>query len=218
LGELALQANSLDVADEAFHKELETNPKSASAIYGIAQVQHRRGQDELARESFQRFASMEPGNAAVHVQLGGLAEIRKDWPEAISQYETALKLDSNAAVAKNNLAWLYEEHGGNIAVALRLAQEARSALPKDPHVADTLGWLLVRMGSSESAVPYLKECVGASLANPSYHYHLGTAYFNAGHKEQAKRELLTALRLQHSFDGSDEARKVLDTIKAAPTN
>lgn len=161
---------------------------------------------------------MEPGNAAVHVQLGALAEIKKDWPQAISQYETAIKLDSNSAVAKNNVAWLYAEHGGNIAVALRLAQEARSALPKDPHVADTLGWLLVRMGSAESAIPYLKECVAAIPANASYHYHLGTAYSKAGQKEQAKHELRTALRLQESFEGSDDARKALDAINAAQTN
>jgi tetratricopeptide (TPR) repeat protein len=218
LGELALQANKLDVADKAFQKELQINPQSNAAIYGMGQVQRNRGQYDAARESFDRFASAEPANAAVHVQLGGLAELKKDWPQAISQYEMALKLDSNYALAKNNLAWLYAEHGGNISVALRLAQEARSALPKDPHVADTLGWLLVKIGSAQSAVPYLKECTRAIPQNPAYHYHLGTAYFNAGQTEQAKQELQTALRLRASFEGSDEARKALDTIKASASN
>ena len=215
LGELALQANKLDIAEKAFQKELQINPQSTTAIYGMAGVQRDRGQYDASRESFERFASAEPDNAAVYVQLGGLAEIRKDWPRAISQYETALKLDSKYALAKNNLAWLYAEHGGNISVALRLAQEARSALPKDPHVADTLGWLLVKMGAAPSAVPYLKECTGAIPANPAYHYHLGTAYFNAGQTEQAKQELRTALRLRGSFEGSDQTKKVLDSIEAS---
>jgi tetratricopeptide (TPR) repeat protein len=214
LGELALQSNKLDVAERAFQKEVEIDPKSATALYGIAEVQRARGQYDLARASFEHFASLEPANAPVHVQLGVLAEIKKDWPNAISQYEAALKLDPNLSIAKNNLAWAYAEHGGNIAVALRLAQEARSALPRDPHVADTLGWVLVRMGSAKSAVPYLKECSQAIPANAAYHYHLGTAYFNAGQKDQAKHELQTALRLQNSFEGSAEATKTLDTINA----
>jgi len=214
-GEFALQANKLDVAEKAFQKELQINPQSTTAVYGIGEAQRARGQYDLSRESFERFASAEPANAAVHVQLGGLAELNKDWPQAISQYETALKLDSNYAIAKNNLAWMYAEHGGNISVALRMAQEARSALPKDPHVADTLGWILVRIGSANSAVPYLKECIAAFPKNPAYHYHLGTAYFNAGQTEQAKYELQVALRLRDSFEGSDEARKALDVIKAS---
>lgn len=215
LGELALQANKLDLAEKAFQRELQINPQSVSALYGMAQVQLSRGQDDASREWFERFAAAQPKNAAVHVQLGALAERQKDWPRAISQYEAAIKLDSNYAIAKNNLAWLYAEHGGNIAAALRLAQEARSALPKDPHVADTLGWLLVKMGSAESALPYLKECSAAIPANPSYHYHLGTAYLNIGQTEQAKQELQTALRLRNSFDGSEQAKRTLETIKAA---
>jgi tetratricopeptide (TPR) repeat protein len=216
LGELALQANKLDIAEKAFHRELEINPQSTTALYGMAEVQQGRGQYDLAGASFERFAAAEPSNAPVQVKLGGLAEIKNDWGRAISHYETALKLNPNDAIAKNNLAWLYAEHGGSIAVALRLAQESRSALPKDPHVADTLGWLLVKIGSANSAVPYLRECIAAFPANPAYHYHLGMAYFNAGQSEQASHELQTALRLRDSFEGSDEAKKTLDTIKVQP--
>jgi hypothetical protein len=71
------------------------------------------------------------------------------------------------------------------------------------------------MGSAESALPYLKECSGAIPANPSYHYHLGTAYLNIGQTEQAKQELQTALHLKNSFDGSEQAKRTLETIKAA---
>jgi len=113
---------------------------------------------------------------------------------------------------------LYTEHGGSTTVALRLAQEARSALPADPHVADTLGWVLVRIGSAASAVPYLKECSQAIPTNAAYHYHLGMAYFNAGQVQEAKHELQTALRLRDSFEGSDEARKALASITSSAPN
>ena len=216
LGELALQANKLDVADLAFQKELQLDPKSSAALFGMGELQRARGHYDLAREFFERYAAAEPGNATVHAQLGGLAELNRDWALAISEYQKALELDRSLAIAKNNLAWLYAEHGGSVTVALQLAQEARSSLPHDPHVADTLGWILVKAGSPESALPYLKESVAKIPGNAAYHYHLGVAYFQSSKNPEAKRELQTALSLQQSFEGSIEAKKTLELANAAP--
>ncbi len=47
-------------------------------------------------------------------------------PEARSRYERALALDSRAAVAANNLAWLYAEAGENMDRAVKLAERRRS--------------------------------------------------------------------------------------------
>jgi len=212
LGEVALEANNFNVAEKAFLNELEVDPKSTSAIYGLGEVYLRRGQRDLARQTFERFASAEPKNGLVHVELGHLAELNQDWRRAVSEYEKAVELDSSLAVAKNNLAWLYADHDGSITVALRLAQEARSALPQDPHVADTLGWILVKFGSAASAVPYLKECAEKIPTNAVYHYHLGMAYFKEGRPKEAKKELEKALHLQSSFDGSAEAKETLDVV------
>jgi len=213
---LALQAFKLDIADKAFQKELQIDPKSSAALYGIGEVQRARGHYDLARESFERYSAAEPANANVHVQLGSLAELNRNWAGAISEYQKALELDRSLAIAKNNLAWLYAEHGGSINVALQLAQEARSSRPDDPHVADTLGWILVKAGSPESGMRYLKESVAKTPGNAAYHYHLGVAYFQTSSIRDAKRELQAALRLQQSFEGSIEARKTLELANAAP--
>lgn len=215
LGELALQANKLEIADAAFQKELQLDPKSSAALFGMGEVHRARGHYDLAREFFERYAAAEPGNATVHAQLGGLAELNRDWARAISEYQKALELDRSLAIPKNNLAWLYAEHGGSVTVALQLAQEARSSLPQDPHVADTLGWILVKAGSPESALPYLKESVAKTPGNAAYHYHLGIAYFQSSKNQEARRELQAALSLQQSFEGSIEAKKTLELANAA---
>ena len=41
----------------------------------------------------------------------------------------------------NNLAWIYAENEGNVDAALPLAETAKEALPDDPSVSDTLGWI-----------------------------------------------------------------------------
>jgi len=194
LGEIALFANNLDAAEQAYRKELEIQPSSSSALFGLGNVNYQRQQYDKAADFFRRSAAAEPNNAAVHVRLGIIAERSQDFQKAISEYQSAINLDSSDAVAKNNLAWIYAEHDHNPNVALPLAQEARRLQPNNPNIADTLGWILVKMNLGQNALPYLKQCVAKNPRNPVYHYHLGMAYLKAGKKSDAKSELRTALQ------------------------
>jgi len=56
------------------------------------------------------------------------------------------------------------EHGGNVDVALSLAQIARRRLPELPNVADTLGWAYYHKATYGLAIDLLEEAVkkGAS--------------------------------------------------------
>ena len=114
--------------------------------------------------------------------------------------------DPDNIVAKNNLAWVYAEHGGNIDVALRLAEEAKEKAPEDPTITDTLGWIYVKKGSYEAAVENLKNSVAKNPHDPSGLYHLGTAYYKLGKTADAKRELEAALKIPNFAQAAD-ARK-----------
>ena len=212
LGEIALFANNLDAAEQAYQKELEIKPSSSSALFGLGNVYEQRQQYDKAADFFRRSAAAEPNNAAVHVRLGVIAERNHDLQRAISEYQSAINLDSANAVAKNNLAWIYAEHNGDLNVALRLAQEARRLQPEDPSIADTLGWILVKKDLGQSALPYLKECVAKNPEKAVYHYHLGMAYLLLDNKPRAKTELRYALRLGTSFNGAADAQETLDSI------
>jgi tetratricopeptide (TPR) repeat protein len=112
----------------------------------------------------------------------------------MAQYEEAVKLDSNLAVAKNNLAYLMAEDGKNLDRALDLAQEAKSQLPENANVADTLGWVLLKKGIPEAAIGYLQEAEGGFPAgHPDLGYvrtHLAMAY-EANEQPEKAREVLT---------------------------
>jgi tetratricopeptide (TPR) repeat protein len=212
VGGIALLADQIDVAEKAYRNELESSPNSSSALFGLGNVYERRQEYDRAADYFHRFATAEPNNAAVHVRLGIIAEHSQDWQKAISEYQNADKLDSANVVAKNNLAWLYAAHGGDLAVALRLAEEARGLQPGDPIVADTLGWILVKMNLAQDALPYLKESVAKKPDQAVYHYHLGMAYLKTGKEFEAKNELSAALQYGKPFDGFDDAKQALAGI------
>jgi tetratricopeptide (TPR) repeat protein len=115
-------------------------------------------------------------------------------------------------VASNNLAWLYQSRPGKLDEALQLAKTAQQALPEEPSINDTLGWIYVRKNLASLAIAPLEACVQKVPQNPVYHYHLGVAYKQAGNLDKAKRSLSKALSLRADFDGASEARKALAEI------
>jgi Flp pilus assembly protein TadD len=112
----------------------------------------------------------------------------------------------------NDLAYFLSETDGDKERALQLAQVAKEAAPDEPHISDTLGWILYQRGIHARAVALLQEAASKLTDNAVVRYHLGMAQLAAGNKEAAKRELQQALKLQPTFPGAEEARKALSHL------
>ena len=112
-----------------------------------------------------------------------------DWQKAQSLHEKALAIQPDYAPAANDLAYLMLEHGGDLNVALTLAQTARRGLPTLPNSADTLGWAYYHGGSFSVAAPLLEEAVKKEPSNSTYHYHLGLTYQKLKQPARARAEL-----------------------------
>jgi tetratricopeptide (TPR) repeat protein len=121
-------------------------------------------------------------------------------------------MDPRAAVASNNLAWMYAEQGQNLDTALNLAQAAKAELPEVAEVSDTLGFVYSKKGLHSLAIPAYEAAVRQAPTNPDYHFRLGLACAEAGEWEKGKRALREALRLKPDFASADEARKTLARI------
>ena len=123
-----------------------------------------------------------------------------------------LDINPDVAAAANNLAWNYAEHGGNLDVALTLAQKAKEASPDDPRIADTLGWIYYKKQLYVKAISELKDSAEQLPHDPVVHYQLGMAYFQNGDQAQAKVALQRALKLQGNFDGAEQAKQILASL------
>jgi Tfp pilus assembly protein PilF len=131
---------------------------------------------------------------------------------AKKRYERAIRLDPRAAVAANNLAWLYAEQGQNLDAALQLAQSAKAELPELSEINDTLGFVYLQKKLPDLAVGPLREAVQKEPANPIYRYRLGMAYAQSGQNDQARQELTRALSIKADFPGADDARRILKSL------
>ena len=154
-----------------------------------------------------------PNDTAALMLSGVIYEQKSDIPKARDAYEKVLAIEPRAAAAANNLAWIYSEHGGDKDKALQLAQMAKEIAPDDPRVSDTLGWILYKRGIYQNALSLLKESAAKMGENPQVQYHLGMVYAQLGDQANARKALNAAIGSPADFQGKDEARKTLASLK-----
>ncbi len=109
----------------------------------------------------------------------------------------------------NNLAWIYAEEGGNLDVALNLAQTATRVAPDNPGFIDTLGFVLLKKGLAAGAISEFQAAVNKSPKNATMQLHLAQAFAAAGKADEAKMTAQKALAIDPAFPEASEARAIV---------
>lgn len=114
--------------------------------------------------------------------------------------QVALKFNPDLAWAKNDLGYQLLEDGGDFAEAARLIEEAYAALPNEPSIIDSIGWIRYHQGvledqpaagdrpMVEGAITLLRKAVetGTGKTNGTLHDHLAEALWAARKRDEAK--------------------------------
>jgi tetratricopeptide (TPR) repeat protein len=203
----------LTTAEKMLQQAIASDPNNLDAYSMLGRLYATQNRLNDATVQFEKLAEKQPKSVSAHTILGILLDMQNRASDARVKYERALAVDPQAAVAANNLAWILAETGGNLDMALQLAQTAKSQLPDRPEVNDTLGWIYHKKGLSAMAVSPLLQSVQKDPKNATYHYHLGMAYAGTGDKDKARASLQRALALDANFTGSVEARQTLSGLK-----
>jgi tetratricopeptide (TPR) repeat protein len=143
-----------------------------------------------------------PGSAKAHYNLGNIAkELPGGLPDAIAQYESALRIEPDYALAHNNLGLALVDSGGPVQQAVA---EYEAALRIDPDFAEAhnnLGNALTRLpGRLPDAIAQYEA---ALRINPNYaeaHYNLGTIFLQLpGRLPDAIAQYEVALRIAPEY-------------------
>jgi tetratricopeptide (TPR) repeat protein len=204
----------LKTSEQLLRRALAGDPSYLSAYAALGQIYAKQGRLDAALAEFDALVQRDPKAVAALTLSGMILEAQGKIPEAKGRFERVLQVDAEAPVAANNLAWLYAENGGNLDVALQLAQTAKRKLPDTAEVNDTLGYIYYKKNLPALAIPPLRASAEKDPSNATYHYHLGLAYARVGNNAQASESLTRALSLAPNFNGAQDARTVLNTLKA----
>jgi tetratricopeptide (TPR) repeat protein len=213
LARVYFQQKDFTKAEASARQALLLDPQMPDAHVLLATIDSARGLRDPAEKELKAEIDAHPNSASTYRALAALYNVDGKWQEQISTLEKARTVDSSSPYVKNDLAYLYLEHGRDPNLALSLAQEAKSALPpNDPIIADTLGWAFYKVGSYEPAIAQLNIATQKLPDRATYQYHLGMAYLGAGHLGPAAQFLQRALKIDPSFSSAEKAKAALDTI------
>ena len=200
-------------AEKHLRIAVEKDPGNLSAYSTLGGIYIRQRRLDEARKEFEEVVKRDPESIGARTMIGVILEAQNKQSESTKIYEDIISRGKRAPVAANNLAWIYASRGEKLDIALQLAQNAKQHLPDSPEVNDTLGWVYYKKDMPELAVRPLETSVAKDPRNVLYRYHLGLAYAKAGQPAKARAALEEALRLKPDFDGADEARRTLGSLK-----
>jgi tetratricopeptide (TPR) repeat protein len=162
-------------------------------------------------------AAQKPGvDSDLLVRMGMIYERLQRWNEARDVYERSLQYDASNAIAKNNLASVLADHGGDLNVALTLAQQAKEKLVDNLDVTNTLGWIYYKRELYSMALKYLEDCARKDQKNATFQYELGMTQWKLGHTAEARSLLVKALELDAHFPEAASAATTLSQIVQRP--
>jgi tetratricopeptide (TPR) repeat protein len=204
----------LPKTEEMLRKAIEADAARSEPYSMLARVYLEQGKMDQALTEFKTLAQREPKSVGARTMVAAILQTQNKRDEAKQAYRETLAVDSTAAVAANNLAWMMTEDNGNLDDALLLVQAARTKLPDSPEVNDTLGWIYYKKGMHDQAIAAFKQSVEKQPTTATFQYHLGLAAAKAGQFTQARQALETALKLDPKGAEAAEAKAALSKLAA----
>jgi len=205
-------------AEAALRKAVELDKTNSNALVKLGKVQIAEGASDQALATYLQSIKDNPREVTFYILAGELYESKSQWDQAKSMYQQALNIQSDNPTASNNLAYLILQQGGNVDLALAMAQTARRGIPDSPNFADTLGWAYYQKGVYKSAISLFQESIrlnekqgGADDAD--VHYHLGLAYQKTNQPALARQQFERSLKIKPDSPDAASARKALAELR-----
>jgi tetratricopeptide (TPR) repeat protein len=169
--------NAIDEGKRAlqiFDQMLAAKINTAEVHVGRGDALQRLNDPGMALVAYQRAGELAPNSSALEFRRGLSLERMSRDSEAEATYRAAIRLDGNAAGARNNLAQLLARNGIKLEDAL---QNALRAVEIEPSAAlyDTLGAVYVVRGDTELARKAFEQAVAKAPTNAAYRQRLDKA-------------------------------------------
>ncbi|HKU24209.1 MAG TPA: tetratricopeptide repeat protein, partial [Candidatus Sulfotelmatobacter sp.] len=203
-------------SEAALRKAIDLDKNNTDAVEKLGKVQILEGKADQALALYQQAIKDNPHEGRFYLLMGQLFEAQQNWDQAKSMYQQALAVSPEDPRAANNLAYVILEHGGNVDVAMNMAQTARRGMPDSSNAADTLGWAYYQKGIYHSAIDQFQEALrlnekSGGPDSATVHYHLGLAYEKVNQNALARQQLEKALKLKPEHA---DARKALSELRS----
>ncbi len=186
LGDLFTKNHQPEEALRAFQQARELSPDEPQGYILRARLLKTMGKIKESENEYNELLTRHPDSTSARMGLANIYEQSGRIALAKQTYKQLLEKQPDNSIAANNLAWLISsEKDGDLGEALRLAMQAKQALPDQPIIADTLGWVHYKRKSYPLAISQYRQALKKDADNPEILYHLALALHDNGAKDKA---------------------------------
>lgn len=210
LGENAVLAGKPAEGVTHYRAAVAENSVSADLRFRLANALYSSGDIPASIAELEIACQRSPRNAIFLLALGSVLEQAGRREQAIQQYQAAVAADPKNAFALNNLAYNLAEGGGDLEKALMHVQRALEIIPSHPSFSDTLGWIYLKKGMTDTALQIFSQLVQRDPDNTITRYHYAVALLEKGDRTKALTELQAALARKLT---AGEAIKIKELIR-----
>ena len=182
---------------------------------------HKRFAEAAAAydEALSRVSNPDPRDWPLFYARGIARERAGDWPQAEADLKRALELSPEQPYVLNYLAHTWADQGRNLDRAKAMLLRATELRPQDGNIADSLGWVLFRIGDLKGAVEWLEKAVELEPRSSVINDHLGDAYWAVGRHREARFQWRRALVLEpEPGEGPKIEAKLRDGLAGYPAS
>jgi tetratricopeptide (TPR) repeat protein/O-antigen ligase len=205
-------------SEDAYRIAAWINPLSKEAATGLAGMYLREPERrfEEARQFLTRAVELFPADASFWNNLGYLYSLRGEPAEAVTKYESALKVDPDFELAERNLRTTMAGKSDPLLAALdgrralerriaekkidaeslRLAESAAAGFPNDLKSRFYRGSLRLALGKTAESLDDLAWVVARQPSNTAARVNLGRALDAMGRRDEAQAQYREVLRLE----------------------
>jgi len=215
LGELYFEGKDFNAAGDLFARAGVQDARQWQAHRNLARVRLAVNDPDGAISEYRAAIKLGPSEPQLVAEAAGCYEKHGRVDEAIAGYEALYKVNPPVQqFAANNLAMLLVTYKKD-AASLDRARDLTSgfATSDNGSLLDTVGWVLFKRGEYRDALPTLERAVERAPDSKVIRFHLGMAQLQLGLRDRARTNLELALTGSNTFQGVDEARVALASLK-----
>ena len=182
----------------AFTRVAELKPDDAYPFQQLGTLYLAQGDRRKARENFERSIKLRR-NAGSFANLGWIAYYERRYPDAIREYEEAVKLAPAVPVYRANLGDAYQKSGRRpdalraYEKAIEVGVEALSVNPNAVDMISQLGVFYAKAGLPREAESHADRAVRLNPSSPDVLYLRAVALALIGQRDAAMRQLVEAV-------------------------
>lgn len=186
----ALLMGKLGRVDEARellrNTSVPTNRERVQLTAAEAQVLRDAGRAKDAFEVLDRALERLPNNPELLYDHAMAAERIDRVPVMEASLRKLIGLQPEHAHAYNALGYTFADRNIRLDEALALIEKALALSPEDPHILDSMGWVMFRLGRHDAALEYLRKAYGIR-PEADVAAHLGEVLWSMGRAEDARK-------------------------------